>query len=77
MITMEPRKPCWFCGVTYMAGEVYAAKRERRTEITASGWTSLIRGVDQNGMVFIIAEGEDDSDRYHPRFCPECGRQLR
>lgn len=77
MITMESRKPCGFCGMTYLANEVYAAKREQRTEITASGWTSLIRGVDETGKVFIIAEGEDDSDRYYPKFCPECGRKLQ
>lgn len=76
MIMMEPRKPCGFCCMTHLPDEAYVGRREQRTEITAGGLTSLIRGVDEDGRVFIIAEGEDESDRYYPKFCPECGRQF-
>lgn len=31
---------------------------------------------DEKG-VYIYGDGECSSDKYYPKFCPECGRRLR
>ena len=67
---------CRFCSVSYIPGATYVADREQHEEVVAGCWTSLLRGVDERGRVFVVASGEDDSDRYYPKFCPECGRRL-
>lgn len=34
-------------------------------------------GIDEDGNVVLIAFGENQSDYYYPKFCPECGRKLQ
>ena len=47
-------------------------------EIARGEWAyaALYIGVDENGNLRMFASGENDSDGYYPKFCPECGRKL-
>lgn len=46
-------------------------------ELASGGWTSLYIGIDPNGRTIMRACGDDYTDNYYPKFCPECGRDLR
>ena len=49
----------------------------KSTEDIVDGmWAHLCAGVDENGNLIMVAMGDDESDFYYPKFCPECGRQL-
>ncbi len=67
---------CGFCGITYDPSKRLEFKRERHEELVPGMWTQLRHGVDDNGQFFIFARGENDSERYYPKFCPECGRRI-
>lgn len=45
-------------------------------ELSSGGWTTLYIGVDRIGHTVLRACGEDCTDDYYPKFCPECGRKL-
>ena len=36
----------------------------------------LIAGIDHNGTLCLWAEGDWETDKWYPKFCPECGREL-
>ncbi len=77
MITMEPRQKCRLCGMEpkfYHSGEYMGL--ESKVSVADGGSTALYVGVDADCTLFMQAVGEDESDRYYPKFCPECGRQL-
>ena len=40
-------------------------------------YASLMIGADEDGRLRMYASGENDSDDYYPKFCPECGRKLK
>lgn len=44
-------------------------------EIAHGAWTALRAGRDGKG-IFLLAVG-DDSATYRPKFCPNCGKDLR
>ena len=67
---------CYFCGIKYDKNQHSLFNRERRSLLAESHWAALIHGVDENNRPFIMAEGDDESDYYYPKFCPECGRNL-
>lgn len=77
MIKMEPREPCKFCGMKpafYGDGEY--APYESRITVVDGGWPALYFGAEENGTLFMSAVGDGETEHYHPKFCPECGRQL-
>lgn len=68
---------CSFCNVSYLWDEPLVSEREQRKDLSFDGnYVALIRGVDEDNRIFLIAQAEDDTDRYYPKFCPECGRKL-
>lgn len=42
-----------------------------------SPFASLNGGRDYSGNIYLVAVGEDDEERYYPKYCPECGRKLQ
>lgn len=71
-----PTIGCSFCTARYAAFMPWQHEREQRKELVPGGWTTLERGVDADNHTLIIAVGDDETDRYYPKFCPECGRKL-
>lgn len=71
-----PTIGCSFCTARYAAFMQWQHDREQRKELVPGGWTTLERGVDKDNRTFIVAVGDDETDRYYPKFCPECGRKL-
>lgn len=39
-------------------------------------YAALMMGPDEDGNLRMYASGENESDNYYPKFCPECGRKL-
>lgn len=77
MITMEPRKPCKFCGIKpAFRGDGSYASYESKITVAEGGWAALYFGAEEDGRLFMSAAGDGETDHYHPKFCPECGRQL-
>lgn len=40
-------------------------------------YESMYMCVEKDGRVHLSACGEGETDNYYPKFCPECGRDLR
>ena len=38
--------------------------------------TYLDVGIDENLRLYFKAIGDDETDKYYPKYCPECGRKL-
>lgn len=38
-------------------------------------WTEVFKGRDSIGF-YIAGVGDGYTDRYYPKFCPECGRRI-
>ena len=38
--------------------------------------TYLVTGIDENLKLYFKAIGDDETDKYYPKYCPECGRFL-
>ena len=38
--------------------------------------TYLVTGIDENLRLYFKAIGDDETDKYYPKYCPECGRKL-
>lgn len=36
----------------------------------------LNAGIDEKSRLYFEAIGESYTDRYYPKYCPECGRKL-
>lgn len=77
MIAMEPKAPCRLCGIkpAFYGDGGYAAYESKIT-VVDGGWAALYFGAEADGKLFMAAAGEGMTDHYHPKFCPECGRQL-
>ena len=76
MIRMEPREPCKLCGIKpKFSGGCYDPY-ESKEAIAGGNWVALYFGAEEDGTLFMAATGEDETEHYHPKFCPECGRQL-
>ena len=69
-------KECNFCHITYDPTQKYDYEKEGWRKLVNCMWAQLHYGVDRNGRPFIIAVGDDVSDYYYPKYCPECGRKL-
>ena len=41
-----------------------------------SSWCYLYARKDENGRLYLDAEGETMTDEYYPKYCPECGKKL-
>lgn len=70
-------QPCKFCGMKpafYGDGEY--APYESRITVVDGGWSALYFGAEEDGTLFMSAVGDGETEHYHPKFCPECGRQL-
>ena len=52
-------------------------KTKNQEQIAGFGHTVMYMAVDEEGRLCIRAEGEDYTDDYYPKFCPECGADLR
>jgi hypothetical protein len=60
----ERENMCKFCD----------AKHE--IEIESGFNTSLLIGKDADNQIYLRACGEDYTDKYYPKYCPECGKKL-
>lgn len=68
---------CKYCRTDFLETECFYGGIRENAEITRGGWTIVSIGVDKNGRIAIMGEGDDYTDHYYPKFCPECGRKLK
>ena len=61
---------------TEIQGKQYYSVSQSTEAIVEGEWSQLCVGADANGSFVMIAVGDDESDFYYPKFCPECGREL-
>lgn len=62
---------CVFCSLK-SDGKV----NETEMQIGNSSWVGLYVCKDRNNKLYIYASGEENTDWYYPKFCPECGKQI-
>jgi len=67
---------CEFCDLRYDESGRYSRDKQRTTTVVDGAWTSIVRGVEPNNRLFLEGVGDDTTDRYYPKYCPECGRKL-
>lgn len=49
---------------------------ESSVKLVDGGWTSIFAAKDENDKVYIYGLGDDYTENYYPKYCPECGRKL-
>lgn len=59
---------CDFCDATI---------GEEEKVIASGDYSELIRFFDINGRLYLIGSGDDYTEWYYPKYCPECGRKLQ
>lgn len=67
---------CKYCRTDIAENDEFYGGIRENIELTSGGWTNVKIGVDKNGRVAIMGCGDDYTDHYYPKFCPECGRRL-
>ena len=50
---------------------------DNSNSIAEGGWTELRIGVDRYGKLIMYGAGDGNTDFYYPKYCPECGQDLR
>ena len=68
-VTRRIETGCEFC-------DVNITKAPLRRTIESGAWVALMAEFDKDGRLALFAQAEDNTDRYYPKFCPECGRKL-
>ena len=77
MITMEPQQPCKLCGKKpFFYHDGTYTQHESTIVVAEGGWTTVRIGPDKDGRIFIVGVSDGETERYYPKFCPECGRAL-
>ena len=55
---------CKFCNI------------EQEIQLEKGWYVSLLIGEEKSGKLYFRASGEDYTDKYYPKYCPECGKLL-
>lgn len=45
--------------------------------IEKGAYIVLKAGINEDSKLYFEAVGENYTDRYYPKYCPECGRNLQ
>ena len=70
---IKAKTPCRFCRRKYDNTKSFY---ENAIEIANGPWVGLRANIDEEGRPYMYAVGDDYTERYYPKFCPECGRAL-
>lgn len=73
----EKQISCKFCGQNPVIGKYGYLNTDNEIELASGGYAVMYIGVNENGQIVMRACGEDYTDDYFPKYCPECGRDLR
>lgn len=70
-------KECKICGLKpqFYSDGTYS-RYDSAIELTSGGWTNVFAAKDENNKVCIYGLGDDYTENYYPKYCPECGRKL-
>lgn len=68
---------CEFCDIKYDPSKELGFEREQRFAVVPYCYVQLLRGIDEDGRIFMVASGEDETCYYYPKFCPDCGKKLK
>ena len=52
-------------------------KPKTNQTIEEGAYIVLNAGIDEKSRLYFEAIGESYTDRYYPKYCPECGRKLQ
>ena len=63
---------CRFCHFRPVTG----TWRENAITLASGAWSSIDIGMNPSGDIVIRGVSDEYTDDYHPKFCPECGRDL-
>lgn len=44
--------------------------------LTDGDYTALIVNCDSENRIFMYGSGDDATEKYYPRYCPNCGRRI-
>ena len=74
----KAQKNCPFCHQKLkLSRQSFYSNSDNEMELASGGWTCLYIGLDPNGRTVMRACGDDYTNNYYPKFCPECGRDLQ
>lgn len=68
---------CRFCHQAPVINDGYFYEGDNEIRLVSGGWTSLNIGVNADGDVVMRACGDNYTEDYFPKYCPECGRKLK
>ena len=77
MGTSETGDTCPLCSITpSFDGTGFWERYDSSVELASGSWTMLYACKDRHGMLALYGCGDDETEFYYPKFCPECGRKL-
>ena len=75
---MSDQKNCKYCHQKpVVESDGYFSEFDNQIMLASGGWTELYIGVTRHGETVMRACGDDYTNDYYPKYCPECGRKLR
>ena len=45
--------------------------------VVDGSWVTMYANFDKYGKLYIYAQADGETDRYYPKYCPECGKRLK
>lgn len=71
-------KCCKICDIKpYIWGDGTWVLHESSLILAEGPWTTLYACKDRDGRTALYGVGDDFTDLYYPKYCPECGRKLK
>ena len=71
------QEQCLYCHQKLVLYDGCYDEHANQIALVKDDWTLLAIGVDQSGNVVMRACGDDYTEDYYPKYCPECGRKLK
>ena len=73
----ESTNACPLCSITPSFDRTgFWERYDSSVVLSEGGWTELYACKDPHGRLALYGCGDDETEFYYPKFCPECGRKL-
>lgn len=69
---------CYICNCEKQGGSSSGGYyyNDKEVELVSGRYARIVAGRDAIGRIYVEGVGDDRTDRYYPKFCPNCGAQL-
>ena len=73
----EENTGCKYCGrIPAFDSYGWFNDFDNRDTVATGAYSALYIGIDKDGRLIMQGSGDDSTEYYYPKYCPECGRKL-